>query len=60
MSVPEDTLASYLKCPYCACIFFTQADLTMHLKRFGNDNTQHIRDYKEVNTKIEFGYGGDE
>lgn len=61
MSIPkEDTSASYLKCPYCACIFFTQADLDAHLNRFGSNPAQHVRDYKEVNAKLEFGYGVDD
>jgi len=59
MSIPDDS-AQYLKCPYCACIFFTQKDLDIHLKRFGNNPDQHIKDYKETNIKIEFGYGSDE
>ena len=56
MSLSKDS-AQYLKCPHCACIFFTQADLDMHLKRFGNDSKQHVQDYKESNLKIEYGYG---
>ncbi|MCL1976892.1 MAG: hypothetical protein FWG55_02110 [Candidatus Bathyarchaeota archaeon] len=56
MSTPENNLP-YLKCPYCACIFFTQADLDTHLKRFGNNPTQHVNDYKDANIKIEYGYG---
>ncbi|MDR2707559.1 MAG: hypothetical protein LBB87_02270 [Nitrososphaerota archaeon] len=59
MSSPENN-ASPLKCPYCACIFFTQADLDAHLNRFGNDPVQHAKDYKETNAKIEFGYGSDD
>jgi uncharacterized C2H2 Zn-finger protein len=59
MSDPESN-AQYLKCPYCPCIFFTQADLDTHLEHFGNNAAQHIKDYKEVNTKIEYGSGSDE
>jgi uncharacterized C2H2 Zn-finger protein len=59
MDTPENN-ASYLKCPYCACIFFTQLDLDAHIKQFGTNPTQHAKDYKDVNAKIEFGYGSDE
>jgi len=59
MEIPENNDV-YLKCPYCTCIFFTQTDLDTHLKAFGNDPTQHAKDYKEINAKIEFGYGSDE
>jgi hypothetical protein len=59
MSIPVNN-ASPLKCPHCACIFFTQADLDAHLKHFGDNPTQHVKDYKEINAKIEFGYGSDE
>jgi hypothetical protein len=50
----------YLKCPHCACIFFTQADLDAHLKRFGNNPAMHVDEYKKVHGRIEHGYGGDE
>ncbi|MDR2203610.1 MAG: hypothetical protein LBE76_04860 [Nitrososphaerota archaeon] len=50
----------YLKCPYCACIFFTQTDLESHIKQFGNNPAQHVKEHKEINTKIEYGYGVDE
>ncbi|MCL2643708.1 MAG: hypothetical protein FWD52_09455 [Candidatus Bathyarchaeota archaeon] len=61
MSVSKEApLASYLKCPYCACIFFTQADLDTHIARFGSNSAQHVKDYKETNAKIEFGYGVEE
>jgi uncharacterized C2H2 Zn-finger protein len=59
MSIPENN-ASLLKCPYCACTFFTQKDLDTHITQFGNNPTQHVKDYKEVNEKIEFGYGSEE
>ncbi|MGD6934955.1 MAG: hypothetical protein ACQCN5_12190 [Candidatus Bathyarchaeia archaeon] len=50
----------YLKCPHCACIFFTQADLDAHLKRFGNNTAQHVEDYKKTHGRVEHGYGGEE
>jgi uncharacterized C2H2 Zn-finger protein len=59
MTIPENK-ASYLKCPYCACIFFTQTDLDTHIKNFSDNPVQHAKDYKETNAKIEFGYGSDE
>ncbi|MCL2287748.1 MAG: hypothetical protein FWC33_00995 [Candidatus Bathyarchaeota archaeon] len=59
MSKPENN-TTYIKCPYCACIFFTQTDLDIHIKKFGNNPTQHAKDYKETNAKIEYGYGNDE
>ncbi|MCL2135478.1 MAG: hypothetical protein FWH37_08015 [Candidatus Bathyarchaeota archaeon] len=55
MSNPENSV-QYIKCPYCTCIFFTEADLCLHIKRFGDIRDQHISDYKEVNAKIEYGY----
>ncbi|XHH09749.1 MAG: hypothetical protein ACFCUE_03740 [Candidatus Bathyarchaeia archaeon] len=50
----------HLKCPHCACIFFTQADLEVHLKRFGDNPVQHVDDYKRTHARIEHGYGSDE
>ncbi|MCL2257857.1 MAG: hypothetical protein LBH62_01620 [Nitrososphaerota archaeon] len=60
MNTPNNASVPYLKCPYCACIFCTQTDLELHLKRFGNNAEQHIKDCKDTNAKIEFGYGVDE
>jgi hypothetical protein len=48
MSSPENN-ASPLKCPNCACIFFTQADLDVLVNRFGNNQVQHVIDYKDTN-----------
>jgi uncharacterized C2H2 Zn-finger protein len=47
----------YLKCPYCACIFFTQADLDAHMARFGNSKGQHDYEYKKTHGRLEHGYG---
>ncbi|MCL1970037.1 MAG: hypothetical protein FWF66_01010 [Candidatus Bathyarchaeota archaeon] len=59
MSSSENNV-TYLKCPHCTCIFFTRADLDVHLRRFGNNPEQHANDYKDTNAKIEFGYGSDD
>lgn len=50
----------YIKCPHCACIFFTQTDLDAHLKRYGSNQAQHLDEYKRNHARIEHGYGGDE
>ncbi len=47
----------YLKCPHCAAIFFTQADLQIHLTRFGTNKAQHEYDYKKTHGRLEHGYG---
>jgi len=59
MEIPNNNTV-YLKCPYCPCIFFNKKDLDTHIKHFGNNPTLHINEYKEVNAKIEFGYGSEE
>ena len=28
--------STFFKCPYCPCMFSSQQDLDLHLKRFGN------------------------
>ena len=47
----------HLKCPHCACIFFTQADLQTHMTRFGTSKAQHDYDYKKTHGRLEHGYG---
>ncbi len=47
----------HYKCPYCACIFFTQADLEKHQKHFGADKVQHEYAYKKAHGRLEHGYG---
>ena len=59
MDLPKNN-ATHLKCPYCPCIFFSQPDLDKHMKQFSDNPAQHIKDYKEANAKIEFGYGSNE
>ena len=48
---------NYLKCPHCAAIFFTQADLEMHMARFGASKLQHEYEYKKTHGRLEHGYG---
>ncbi|MGE5556518.1 MAG: hypothetical protein ACM3UY_09745 [Methanocella sp.] len=50
----------YLKCPHCACIFFSQADLQKHMAAFGQNKEQHIANYRKIHGRLEHGYGSDE
>ena len=45
------------KCPHCACIFLTKADLQKHLSRFGDAKEQHASLYGKTHGRIEHGYG---
>ena len=47
----------HLKCPHCACIFFTQADLQTHMARFGASKGEHEYQYKKTHGRLEHGYG---
>jgi uncharacterized C2H2 Zn-finger protein len=47
----------YYKCPHCACIFLTQADLQTHVKRFGNLTNEHAEYYRRTHGRVEHGYG---
>jgi len=47
----------HLQCPHCASIFFTQADLDVHMKRFGNNAVQHLEYYRKTHGRVEHGYG---
>ena len=35
---------SYIRCPFCPCIFVSQSDLDLHLKRFGDYNHRDLWD----------------
>ncbi len=45
------------KCPHCACIFLTQADLQKHIATFGAAKEQHEYAYKKTHGRLEHGYG---
>jgi Zn-finger nucleic acid-binding protein len=45
------------KCPHCACVFLTQADLQKHMNCFGADKTEHASYYQRTHGRIEHGYG---
>ncbi len=47
----------YFKCPYCACIFFTEADLKKHTAAYGAIKEQHVLAYKNTHGRLEHGYG---
>ncbi len=45
------------KCPHCACIFLTQADLEKHLIVFSNQKERHEYEYQKTHGRMEHGYG---
>jgi Zn-finger nucleic acid-binding protein len=46
----------HYKCPHCACIFLTQADLEKHTAAFGAVKEQHEYSYKKTHGRLEHGY----
>ncbi len=46
----------HIKCPHCACIFFTQADLQTHLNHFSNQKAEHDYQYRKIHGRLEHGY----
>ncbi len=44
------------KCPYCACIFLTEADLQKHIATFSSSKEQHEYLYKKTHGRLEHGY----
>lgn len=46
----------HYKCPHCACIFLTKADLQKHLNKFGNGKEEHEFAYRTTHGRIEHGY----
>ena len=45
------------KCPHCACIFLTKADLQKHINCFGNVKEEHESNYRKTHGRLEHGYG---
>ncbi len=45
------------KCPHCACIFLTTADLQKHMDRFGDRKDEHDSFYRKTHGRLEHGYG---
>ena len=45
------------KCPHCACVFLTHADLQKHMNCFGADKAEHALYYQRTHGRIEHGYG---
>ncbi len=54
--VEEHNSNQHYKCPHCACIFLTQADLQKHMACFGDVKGEHEYQYRKVHGKIEHGY----
>lgn len=44
------------KCPNCACVFLTYADLQKHINVFGTVKEQHDYTYKKTHGRLEHGY----
>jgi len=45
------------KCPHCACIFLTKADLQKHMERFGESKAEHEYGYRQIHGRLEHGFG---
>jgi len=52
----EQNNTPYLKCPHCACIFFTRPDLEKHITIFGKNKEQHDMLYKNTHGILERGF----
>jgi uncharacterized C2H2 Zn-finger protein len=48
------------RCPHCACIFFSQADLDSHMEAFGEQKGAHDYQYKKTHGRLEHGYSNEE
>jgi len=57
MMAEEKNSNQCYKCPNCACIFLTKADLEKHMKCFGDSKAEHASYYQRTHGRIEHGYG---
>ena len=53
-------LKHFLKCPFCPCVFLTQADLQRHLECMGDQKDEHLDFYRRTHGRIEHGGGNAE
>jgi hypothetical protein len=60
MTMQQNGNNRYLKCPHCACIFFSQADLDKHTAAYGAGKEMHDQNYRKTHGRLEHGYGSDE
>lgn len=37
------------QCPYCPCVFETEADYEAHMKAFGTNKEEHLRRFQTHN-----------
>lgn len=51
----EENLKQHRQCPFCPCIFLTQADLQKHLDCMGNNREEHLDLYRRTHGRIEHG-----
>jgi len=47
----------HYKCPHCACIFLTKADLQKHMEHFGEGKGEHEFSYRKTHGRLEHGFG---
>ena len=48
------------KCPYCSCLFFTDADFYSHMGKFGIDPEKHLEEYRKLHAIVEHGSFNDD
>jgi hypothetical protein len=60
MTMTQNGNNRYLKCQYCACIFFSQADFDKHMAAYGASKEVHEQNYRKTHGRLEHGYGSDE
>ena len=51
----SDDIGKFLRCPYCPCIFITEADLQKHMDCMGQNREEHIDCYGRTHARIERG-----
>jgi hypothetical protein len=53
----EKNSNQHFKCPHCACIFLTQADLQKHMTVFTEGKAEHEDRYRRTHGRLEHGFG---
>jgi len=50
---------NFVKCPFCPCVFLTEADLHRHLDCMGHHEADHSECYRRTHGRIEHGYSSE-
>lgn len=49
-------MVDFILCPFCSCMFLTDADLELHLAHLGKNDVLHNDSFRSMHYEIELSY----